>query len=233
MTEKDLKKMSELEIIRLIKNPDTDEFSFNKASEYLLKRYDNMFHKHWWVLQKQMGNSDLINSLKDEYYALAYEAFFTVIQKIDLDRIYDGKFKLMQLLSWYLTNVRSKLIKETLKKGKMKNLNEVKSSMEGDSSSIDSDVERSYWDSEGYKIDPSYKVVEIQEGEENCKRAIKECMSKWNDREKEIFKYLEKGMSKVEIANTLKITPLNVYSTTNKMKKELKNALGLKEELKK
>lgn len=223
----DFKKLSELDVIKLIKNPETDNYTFNRACEFLLNKYEKMFHKHWWVLQKQMNNSALVNSIKDEYYSRAYEAFFKAIQKVDLSRLYDEKFKLMQLLSWYLTNVRTTLIRETIKKSKIKAVNAMSSVDNEEAISIDPDVEASYWNSEGYKTEPSYYVVDIQGGEDNCKRALKECFKKWTMKEQLIYKYLENGMPKVEIAKKLQVAPISIYNTVNKMKKELKQELGL------
>lgn len=227
MTENDFKKMSELDIIRLIKNPSTDEFTFNKASEFLLKKYDRMFHKHWWTLQKQMNNSSLINSLKDEYYSLAYEAFFTVIQKIDLDRVYDEKFKLMQLLSWYLTNVRTRLIKETRRKGKMKAVNAMSMCGDEEDLTVDSDVESSYWESEGYKTSPDYRLIEVEEKTREYNETLDKCYKKWNEREKCIFDLLKEGKGKVEIAKELGVSPYKVYSSFKKIKNDLKEAFHI------
>lgn len=227
VTTEDLKKMKELDIVKLIKNPNTDSISYNRACEYLLKKYDKMFHRHWWTLQRQLGNSYIVNDLKDEYYSCAYEAFFQVIRKIDTTRIYDENFKIMQLLSWYLSNVRSRLIKEALKRSKVKPLNYVNSSDDPDNQTIDSDVESTYWNYEGgYMTEPSYQA-EATDREETCNQILMECFGRWSDLEKHIFALLRAGKNKTEIAEALNIKPSRVYVKICKMKKELKEALGV------
>ena len=227
ISNEDLKKMSELDVIRLIKDPNTPPKDYNTAAEFLVKKYSPMIHKHWWTLQRQMDNSDLVNSLKDEYYSEAYEALFVAIQKVDLSKIYDENFKLMQLASWYITNVRTKFIKETRKKAKIKTVSSMKAAENEADLTVDPDVEVAYWESGGYKINPEYQVCEIQEGENICNKAIDACMQKWSAVEREIFKYLQKGTKKKKIANLLGLSPIKVYSYTTKMKQDMKVALGV------
>jgi hypothetical protein len=226
ITENDLKKMKELDIIRLIKNPETSRRDYNTAIEFLLKRYDNMIHKHWWTLQRQLNKSTIVNSLKEEYYSRAYDAFLTAIQKVDLNRVYDDKFKLMQLLSWYLTNVRTTLIKNALKKSKEKSMYSMNQFRDDDTPTVDRDVEEAYQEQEGYMMDPAY-ALEVAEGEANCERAIKECMSKWDNQKKDIFRMLLEHKKKPEISKELGLKPSKVYMEVNKMKEDLKISLGV------
>lgn len=226
ITENDLKKMKELDIVRLLKDPNTSRKDYNLACEFLLKRYENMIHKHWWTLQKQMGRSDLVNAIKDEYYSRAYNAFLTVINKIDLNRVYDEKFKIMQLFSWYLTNVRTTLIKETLRKSRVKSIYSSSQFREDEMVSVDRDVEEAYYDLEGYTMDPAY-ALEIAESEENCDRAVKACMKRWSDIEKKIFALLLQHKKKAEISQILNMKASKVYTEIIKMKKELKVELGV------
>lgn len=225
-TNVDFGKMKEIDIIRLIKDPNTNQRTINKAQEFLLKKYEKMIHRHWWTLQRQLGNSSIINNLKEEYYSEAYAAFLNVLQKIDLNRTYDENFKIMQLLSWYLSNVRSHIIREALKKSKEKGLNETSSYKDEESMTIDRDVEESYWMNEGYKSEPSYRA-EIVEREEFCNQVIKECFGKWNDLERKIFILLKNKKGKAEIAEALNIKPSKVYGITCRLKGDLKIALGI------
>lgn len=226
ITENDLKEMKELDIIRLIKNSNTSRRDYNTAMEFLMKRYDNMIHKHWWTLQRQLNKSSIVNSFKDEYYSRAYDAFLTAVQKVDLDRIYDDKFKLMQLLSWYLTNVRTTIIKSALKKGREKSIYSMAQFQDDNTPTVDRDVEEAYQEQEGYMMDPAY-ALEVAEGEANCERAIKECMKKWDDQKKSIFKLLLEHKNKPEISKELGLKPSKVYMEVNKMKEDLKISLGV------
>ena len=223
-----LKKMSELDIIKLIKNPETSSRDYNLAANFIINKYSPMIHKHWWMLQRQMNSSSIVNSFKDEYYLEAYEALFKAIQKVDLSRIYDGKFKLMQLASWYISNVRAKYIRETKKKLKIKSIDSLNDLDRNNVNiSADPDVEISYWENCGYKESPEYQVCEIQEGEAICRRAIKYCMKKWTPIERQIFKQLQKGVNKNEIARVLNISSIKVYNKISKMKQDMRLALQI------
>jgi len=213
------------ELIRIIKNPDTPESIYQKACEEILDRYSRQIHKNWWVLQKQMDNSDIINSLKEDYYDEAYEAFFKAIQKTDISKIENDNWKFVGMLKWYLANVRKKLILETKKQSKFKYLSTMSLLEDEESNTIDSDVEKSYQNEYGYKHDPSY-IYEITEGENNCKSGIKKCLENWTDDEKSIYKLLEQGNSKATVAKLLGIEPNKIYSITNKMCKDMKMALN-------
>lgn len=221
----ELEKMPEIELIRIIKNPDTSETMYNEACEILIKRYEKMIHYHWWKLQQELNKTGYVNSVKEDYYDAAYEALFKAITKVDLDRIKDENFKILQLASWYISNVRTKLRKQVLTKvSKNKGLVTIALDNDEDSNVIDSDVEKAYNESFGYITDPIYNY-EVKEGEENCERALKECFSKWNSEEKQIYKYLEKGKNKTEISQMMGLPVTKVYSITKKMRSDMKKSM--------
>lgn len=225
-TNVDFSKMKEIEIIRIIKNPSSNRKIVDRAQEYLLKKYEKMIHRHWWTLQRQLGGSSIVNNLKEEYYSEAYEAFLDVIRKIDLSRTYDENFKIMQLLSWYLSNVRAHIIREALKKGKERGMNETSSYKDEESMTIDREIEEVYWLNEGYRTEPSYRA-EISEKEEFCNQTIKECFGKWGDLERKVFILLKNRKGKGEIAEALNVKPSKVYNIADRLKKDLKTALGV------
>lgn len=217
--------MPELEVIKIVKDPNTSERDYNLAAEFIIKKYEKMIHKHFWLLQKQLNNSTYVEAIKDDYYDEAYEALFKAIQKVDTDRVYDEKFKLLQLASWYIGNVRTKFIKQILKKNsKTKSIMTMSLDEDENSNNLDPDVEKAYNEKIGYKYDPVYSY-EIKEGEENCILGLNNCLKVWDKEEKKIFKMLENGKTKVEIANSMKVKPSKIYSITNKMSKDLKKEL--------
>lgn len=224
LTKEVLKKMPEIDIIKIINDPNTSEDDYQAAANYLVGKYENQIHKHWWTLQKEIYNTGMAEVYKEEYYDEAYDALLKAIRKVDPDRVYDKKFKLVQLASWYLSNVRKKIRKKCLKQlstGVVKSLNTMSREYIGDYTSlIDPDVERSYNESEGYKNDPMY-ILEEKESSYRCQKALEECMSIWNEQEIRVFKYLREGKTKKEIAEIMKTTPTVIYNISNRMKKDL------------
>ena len=221
----DLKKMSELELIKLFKDETTPKNVSNAVYEILLKRYEPMIGKHWFKLRSSMENSSLIMETKDDFYSEAYMSLLKVLEKVDINRIYDENFKLMQLYSWYLNNLRNKFRKEVLREAKIKGFNNMNQEEEEDTV-IDLDVEQAYWEREGYKHEPSY-VVEDLDSEEECARAIRNCMKRWPEREQTVFNYLREGKSRNEIATLLEVTPIKMWNIINKMKRDIKKELGI------
>lgn len=225
LTLDEIKELPEIEIIRIIKDPKSSEINYNRACEVLIKKYEKMIHYHWWKLQQELNKTGYVNSIKEDYYDEAYEALFKAITKVDLNKVKDEKFKLLQLASWYITNVRTKMRKKVINKiSKSRSLVSANLKEDEDSTTFDSDVEMSYNEEFGYKTDPIY-TYEIKEGEDNCDNAINECFRIWDDTEKEIYRYLEKGKNKAEISQIMGIPVTKVYTLTKRMKSDMKKAM--------
>ena len=225
MTRNDFENVPEIELIRIVNDPNSPEMDYNLAAEVLIKKYEKMIHYHWWKLQKELNNTGYVNSIKEDFYDEAYEALLKAITKVDLNRIENNNFKILQLASWYITNVRTKMRKRVLSKvSKNKGLVTMNLDENEDSNVIDSDVELAYNEESGYKIDPVYSY-EIKEGEDNCASAIKKCFQIWDEDQKKIYRYLEKGKNKTEISQIMGLPTTKVYSLTKKMKSDMKKAM--------
>lgn len=225
MTDERYSKMLDRDLIALIKDPNTKEYTYQKACETILDRYSRQIHKNWWVLQKQMNASGIVNSLKEDYYDEAYESFFKAIQKTDLDKIENDNWKFVGMLNWYLANVRKKMIREATAKGKTKGLSTMSLIEDEDSSTIDSDVESAYQASEGYKNDPAY-AYEAKNSEILCQKGLDHCLHTWTEKERKIYGLLERKHSRASIAQIMNMPPSKVYSITRKMYSDLKEAIG-------
>ena len=223
MTFEEARNLNDRSLITLIKDPGTPRELFELASHVLVERYEKQIHKNWWVLQKQMNNSTLINSLKDEYYSEAWEAFWTAIQKIDISKIRDDKWKCVGYTDFYLRNVRTKFIKETRKNGKLKSTSSMDTE-DPDNLTVDSDVERAYWEQSGYRSEPGFAYENVETTQE-CQEAVRRCLDRWSPLERRIFYLLEEGESKVEIARKLEESSGKIYSAVNRMKRDLKKEL--------
>ena len=220
--------LNDFDLISVIKDPNTSELDYNKACEVLLNRYEKQIHKNWWTLLKQLNKAGRKTYEKEDYFGPAYEAFFIAIQKTDLSKVRDNNWKFVGMLNWYLTNVRTKIMKDVKEKDcKTKSLVNGALKENDESNVIDWDVEESYQNHSGYKNNPEY-VFSIIEGSEICKKGIDKCMEMWTEDERQVFKLLESGESKVNTARILGIKPSKLYSMSRKMCKDLKEAIDYK-----
>lgn len=230
MVVKNIRTMKELDIIRMIKNEDTDRRAYNECVSEIFRRYDNMIHKHWWMLQNEMSNSPKVNSLKDEFYELAYESILKSIDKIDFTKTYNDNFKIMQFASWYLSNARLKIRRKILgKESKIKSI--TYTSVDDDKEYVDYNVEEAYQSTEGYKLNPEY-ILEIREREMRCQDILNKCVVKWSDSEKMVYNMLIKGVSYKDIATEKGWDIAKVNSIVRKMKKDLKESLNYSSKMK-
>lgn len=238
-TRKMLEGMSELEVIKIALDENEDKEVRKLANEVIYLKYKPMILKHWLILQKQMNDSPLINSYRDEYFSRAAEEVLKVIRNVKLDRVYNEKFKLMQLMSWAFCSLRADIIEELtgIKKGTGKNGDKrvgftVKSTtymnriVDKYSDKIDSDVEEAYWEAEGDNLDPA-KVLEAKESARIVEEAEAYCLSKWSDKKKLIYKLLKEKKDRTSIARELHMTKANLYNHIMKMKEDMKKALGV------
>ena len=83
-TRKMLEGMSELEVIKIALDENEDKEVRKLANEVIYLKYKPMILKHWLILQKQMNDSPLINSYRDEYFSRAAEEVLKVIRNVKL-----------------------------------------------------------------------------------------------------------------------------------------------------
>ena len=225
MTKDYFKTLNDHDLISIIKNPETRELDYNMSCEVLLDRYEKQIHKNWWTLNKQLIKMGRKYFEKEDYFSAAYEAFFIALQKTDLSKVMDSNWKFVGMLNWYLTNVRTKIIKDIKEKdSKTKSLVNGALVDNEESNVVDWDVDESYQNHTGYKNDPEY-VYSIVEGCETCQKAIDICLSQWTELERDAFRLLESGESKVNAARILGVKPSKLYTMSRKMCKDMKKAL--------
>ena len=80
--------------------------------------------------------------------------------KINIDKIYDDKWKLLQYNSFYLKNVRTSIAKLMEKASKVKSLDHMTFTVNGNEGAVDYDVEIAYQEKTGYKDNPEYILLE-------------------------------------------------------------------------
>lgn len=217
--------LSELEIIKKIISP-TNRYEYNKACEIILKKYENLINKQWTILCNQI-DSNWANKYREDFYSLSYEAIIKAASKVDLNKT-KSNFMLIQLASWYISNVRKELIKKIVKtEPYIESIYMVNTDIKSNSddvSLVKPYVEQAFYNSIGYQEQPEYKYFKKLD-EENCKRSINECLKKWDSIEHQIFNFLCDGKSKVEISKLLDIPKAKIYYLSSKMQKSLNEEL--------
>lgn len=214
-----MKKMNDVELLRIYNNPECDKDKENAISTLWL-RYQSQIHNNWWKLQRQMNNLDMVNMLKDDFYSEAEEVFLVAISKIDLNKVENDNFKCVGMLNWYLTNLRTKIIKTIKKTPQTKSISLMSTSENPDNLTVDTDVEESYWNNEGYKNEPSY-VMEMNETQKIYEKIIDECKKHWTNTEKEVFEKMLEGKKKAEIIKSLNMESNDYNSSVRRIKNDL------------
>lgn len=219
MNRKDFEKLTDRELVTIRKTSPSLEMR-NLAGEALFIRYERQIHKHWQKLCNQLNRIPAVYAVQEDYYDEATEAFLNAIEKTDLSRIENDNWKFVSMFNWYLSNVRTKIIRLVNKRGFIKSLNHMHLIADDDSSEFDPDVEISFWESEGHKLDPSI-ILENKESFSNTNRAIDRCKTKWTTLEIEIFNRLQNNQPKQEIAKSLNLTSSKLYSVIRGLKHDI------------
>ena len=149
----DFLKLNDRQLITIIKNPEVSKQDYNNAFEVLFNRYEKQIHKIWWSLNRQFGGQGIVETVKDEYYSAAYEAFFKAVSEIKLEKIRDDNWKLVQYSSFYLRNVKNKLAKQIVKNTNVRstqNLVSMGFEEENSENRMDNETEEAYYNQEGF-----------------------------------------------------------------------------------
>jgi len=185
--------------------------------EELWERYENLVHKNWGILYRQMNGSDMIRELHDDYYSEAYVAFTKAVAAIRLEKLLNDKWKFIGYFRLYLKNVRADMIDRLLKIVAAEKTFYVETA-DGEVARID--MQPQLIESESAYYDP-VKIFEKSEAERNCARAVEECMLIWDDRRKEIYRLRERGVAKGEIAKMFGVHASTISYYLESMKKDL------------
>lgn len=216
-----MNEMTDVELFHLIKNPSC-KLQYNKAFATLYNRYQRLFDKQWFLLVKQL-NCGWTNNYKEDFYSLASEAFMQAIDRADESKFKDN-FKLVQMVSWLVGNVRINLIKDIIKReSKLESVYGVDKDSES-KLNVKSTVEITYSATVGYMDNPEHKFEQI-DMEDMLNSAVSICRKKWSPIKTQIYDYLSKGMTQKDVATKMGVSNKVVTHTMSLMKKEIKREL--------
>ena len=215
------KDLKDKELIQIYQSGTEEEK--DKVLKEFLERYERQIDKNWWVLCRQFDSSGYVLGIKNEYYSEALEAIYTAINKIDLSKIKDDNWKLVQYSNFYIRNVRTKMakkIKQMAKERPLDNLSYIRGGDESKENKVDPEVEKAYNETIGNKENPESIVVEKE-----INRIRMEIMmahyENWNDTYKIVFNSLKEGGTKRDAARKAGINDNMLARVLRHMKKEL------------
>ena len=219
--------MNDRDLVIYIKSNKGTRREHDQALTALWKRYQNQIHNNWHYLVRTLHSSDLIMSVKEDFYEEAQEVFMTVLSKVDPVKINaDEKWKFVGYFDFYLRNLRTKFHKDLMRRVEIKSIDSMQKVNDDCNLEIDLDVEEAYREQGGYMDEPDY-IVERLEGERNCERAVKTCLEKWTPIQREIYKRLLAKKRKQDISKELNLSIPKLYTECNKMKRDMKRCLGI------
>ena len=219
--------MNDRDLVIYIKSNKGTHREHDQALTALWKRYQNQIHNNWHYLARTLHSSDLIMSVKDDFYEEAQEVFMTVLSKVDPVKINaDEKWKFVGYFDFYLRNLRTKFHKDLMRRVEVKSIDSMQKVNDDCNLEIDLDVEEAYREQGGYMDEPDY-IVERLEGERNCEQAVKTCLEKWTPIQREIYKRLLAKKKKQDISKELNLSIPKLYTECNKMKRDMKRCLGI------
>ena len=219
--------MNDRDLVVYIKSNRGTHREHDQALTVLWKRYQNQIHNNWHLLCRTLQGSDLIMSMKDDFYEEAQEVFMTALSKVDPMKINaNEKWKFVGYFDFYLRNLRTKFHKDLMKRTNIKSIDSMQKMSDDCNLEIDLDVEEAYREQGGYMDEPDY-VVERLEGERNCEQAVKRCLREWTSTQREIYRRLLNKEKKQNISKEMNLSIPKLYTECNKMKRDLKKCLGI------
>ncbi len=192
--------------------------------EELWTRYQNLVHKNWAILRRQMDNSALILGMKDDFYSESFVAFRKTLDAVNMTKVHDDNWKFLGYFRLYLKNVRSDMISDLIKTYHHEKSYFVETSTGEEVARIELSSDTT---PENHKFDP-VTISENNEGQRRCEEALASCMSHWNAKRQQIYRWREQGISKSNIAKKLEVHPATITYYMQSMQKDLETALKLK-----
>lgn len=188
-----------------------------RAERTLWDRYQNLIHKNYHIMERQLNHSPQVREERDDFYSDSYIAFRKAVKAIDLEKIRDDKWKFLGYFRFYMMNLRNDTINRVIKQYRRERPMTI---------ATESDQE----------LDRSDRLVAHQESSDETsteailnriteEQAVKTCFQKWDDRRKTIFNKKREGLSNTEIAKKLEVNPATITYYLQSMKKDFEEAL--------
>ena len=210
------------DLINHLQSEDLPERDLNHLRDLLWKRYCRQAGQAWNVLSRQLNFTSNLLSQRDDFLCDCMEEMFKAVDKIDIDKIYDKKWKFYHYYAWVLKNLRASWIKRILKDSKVLSFNE------SPLTDPEDNTDNSYLENLAVENNPEYDSRnDFERAEDAATLHIthKECSKKWSDKKILVYTETLKGKSKKEIARELGMTYQGTKNIFDKIVSDLRKEL--------
>ena len=210
------------DLISHLQSNDLPRRDLNHLTDILWKRYCRQAGQAWNVLSRQLNFTSSLLSQRDDFLCDCMEEMFKAVDKIDIDKIYDKKWKFYHYYAWVLKNLRATWIKKILKDSKVLSFNE------SPLTDPEDNTDNSYLENLAVENNPEYDSrndFERAEAAATLHIAYKECSKNWSDKKILVYTETLKGKSKKEIARELGMTYQGTKNILDKIIVDLRKEL--------
>ena len=210
------------DLISHLQSEDLPKRDLNHLRDLLWKRYCRQAGQAWNILTRQLNFTDNLLNQRDDFLCDCMEEMFRAVNKIDINKIYDKKWKFYHYYAWVLKNLRASWIKKILRDSRVLSFNE---SPLKDS---EDNADNSYLENLAIENNPecdSRSEFEWVEDEATLHAAYKECSKNWSDKKVLVYRETLKGKSKKEIAHELGMTYQGTKNILDKVVIDLRKEL--------
>jgi hypothetical protein len=211
--------MTDRYIVTKIKQT-TDKIDELKNLKGLLyKRYENLIHKHWSKLVKQIGGG-VDHYLKDDFYSESYLYFEKALKAVNLLKIKDENWLFFKYFDYYLSNLRNRTVGDQFRR------NRVEQSIHSDdrfTEQEDDCTSLEYMLSVSSHSDSAETEFLKEHEKVVARKSIDRCLIKWGEKEKKIFELRKLGKNFQEIHDITKLNYRTIKKYLGKMKRDFLN----------
>ena len=210
------------DLINHLQSEDLPERDLNHLRDLLWKRYCRQAGQAWNVLSRQLNFTSNLLSQRDDFLCDCIEEMFKAVDKIDINKIYDKKWKFYHYYAWVLKNLRASWIKRILKDSKVLSFNE------SPLTDPEDNTDNSYLENLAVENNPEYDSRNDFERAEDAATlhiAYKERSKNWSDKKILVYTETLNGKSKKEIARELGMTYQGTKNIFDKIVSDLRKEL--------
>ena len=210
------------DLINHLQSEDLPKRDLNHLRDLLWKRYCRQAGQAWNVLSRQLNFTSNLLSQRDDFLCDGMEEMFRAVDKIDIDKIYDKKWKFYHYYAWVLKNLRASWIKKILKDSKVLSFNE------SPLTDPEDNTDNAYLENLAVENNPEYDSrIDFERIEDavTLHEAYKECSKNWSDKKILVYTETLNGKSKKEIARELGITYQGTKNIFDKIVSDLRKEL--------
>ena len=212
----------DIDLISHLQQRDLPGRELNHLKDLLWKRYCRQAGQAWNVLSRQLNFSENLLNQRDDFLCDCMVEMFQAVDRIDVKKIYDKRWKFYHYYIWVLKSLRASWIKRILRDSKTLSFNAPASA---DSEEI---TDNNYLERAALESNPdkdSRNEFEMAEARATLNLAYKKCSKNWSDKKILVYKETLRGKTNKEISQELSMTYQGTKNILEKVIKDLKKEI--------